>query len=102
MTRPLSMDLRSRLIAAVEGGQSRRAAAKRFGVAPSTAIKWLARWHEEGNARPRRMGGDRHSQRLEAHAAVILALIEATPDTTPAEMTAHLEGTHTVKVAVSS
>lgn len=102
MTRPLSMDLRERLIAAVEGGQSRRSAAERFGVAPSTAIKWLARWQEEGNARPRPMGGDRHSHRLEAHAAEILALIEANPDITLAEMAAHLERRHGVKAAVSS
>jgi len=102
MTRPLSMDLRSRLIAAVEGGQSRRAAAKRFGIAPSTAIKWLARWRKDGTAQPRPMGGDRHSRRLEAHAAEILALIEMTPDITLAEMAAHLERTHGLKAAVSS
>ena len=38
MTRPLSMDLRERLVSAVDGGLSRRDAASRFGVAPSTAI----------------------------------------------------------------
>ena len=34
MTRPLSNDLRHRLVAAVDGGMSRRSAAKVFGVAP--------------------------------------------------------------------
>ncbi|WP_049766645.1 winged helix-turn-helix domain-containing protein [Rhodospirillum centenum] len=48
------------------------------------------------------MGGDRHSHRLEAHAAEILALIEATPDTTLAEMAAHPERAHGVRAAVSS
>ena len=38
MGQPLSMDLRSRLLAAIDGGLSCRAAAVRFGVAPSTAI----------------------------------------------------------------
>ena len=42
MTRPLSNDLRRRVVTAVmEGGMSRRAAAQRFGIAPSTAIKWV-------------------------------------------------------------
>ena len=41
MTKPLSTDLRRRLVSAVEDGQSRRAAARRFGVAASTAIKWV-------------------------------------------------------------
>lgn len=40
MAKPLSEDLRSRLIAAVNGGLSRRAAAKRFGVGAATAIRW--------------------------------------------------------------
>ncbi|MFC7331869.1 hypothetical protein [Rhodocista pekingensis] len=59
-------------------------------------------WREEGNARPRPMGGDRHSHRREAHAAEILALIEAKPDTTLAEMAAHLERAHGVRAALSS
>jgi transposase len=44
MTQPLSIDLRERLISAVEGGMSRRCAAERFGVAASTAIKWVDQW----------------------------------------------------------
>ena len=41
MTRPLSDDLRRRVVRAVDNGMSRRGAAKRFGIAPSTAIKWV-------------------------------------------------------------
>lgn len=37
MGQSLSTDLRSRLLAAIEGGMSCRAAASRFGVAPSLA-----------------------------------------------------------------
>jgi transposase len=102
MTRPLSHDLRTRLIAAVEGGQSRRAAAKRFGVAASTAIKWLERWRCEGQAVPRRMGGDRHAHRLEAHAAAILALVAAKPDITLAEIAAHLEAAQGLRASPSA
>lgn len=39
MAKPYSMDLRERAVAAViEGGMSRQAAAKRFGIAASSAI----------------------------------------------------------------
>ncbi len=102
MTAPLSKDLRERLIAAVENGQSRRAAAERFGVAPSTAIKWLARWKGEGTAKARPMGGDRHSHRMEAHAAEILKLLNDAPDITLAEIAAHLEQAHGLRVAQST
>ena len=45
MAQALSDDLRRRVVAAVmEGGMSRRAAAKRYGIAPSTAIKWVDAW----------------------------------------------------------
>ncbi len=40
MAKPLSEDLPSRLIAAVEGGRSRRGAAERFGVSVASAIRW--------------------------------------------------------------
>jgi transposase len=102
MTRPLSMDLRSRLVSAVEGGMTRRSAAKRFGIAASTAIKWVAQWHRKGDVAPRPLGGDRRSQRLAVHAAEILSLIEAKPGITLAEIVAHLEEAHGLKVAPSS
>ena len=81
MTRPLSMDLRTRLVSAVGGGMSRRGAASRFGVAPSTAIKWVDHWRRTGDVRPRPQGGDKRSYRIEVHADEILALVDTTPDT---------------------
>jgi transposase len=102
MTKPLSIDLRTRLISAVEGGMSRRSAAERFGVAASTAIKWVDQWRRTGDVRPRPQGGDKRSQRIEAHAEEILALIEETPDITLAEIALHLEEAHGLKVAQST
>ncbi len=102
MTRPLSNDLRQRVVAAVAGGMSRRAAADRFGVAASTAMKWVRRWYETGSFRPRPQGGDHRSHRIEAHGAEILALVEATPDMTLAEIAAHLERAHGLCVAQST
>lgn len=53
MPKPLSYDLRSRVLAAVDGGLSCRQAAERFGVSPYSAIRWAARRREESDARPR-------------------------------------------------
>lgn len=102
MVRPLSNDLRNRVVAAVEKGQSRRAAAERFGISVSAAIKWVAAWRRTGSVEPQRMGGDHRSQRIEAYAEVILALVEAKPDVTLAEIMAHLEAEHGLRVASST
>ena len=59
MTKALSNDLRARLIDAVGSGMSRRAAADRLGVAASTAVKWVRRWHDTGSVAPHSQGGDR-------------------------------------------
>ena len=60
MGKPYSMDLRERVVAAVvEDGLSRNQAAARFGVAISTAIRWLQRFLETGSAAPGKIGGYR-------------------------------------------
>jgi transposase len=102
MTRPLSNDLRERVVAAVDGGVSRRAAAERFGVAVSTAIKWVERWRRTGDVRPRPQGGDKRSRPIEVHAADILSWVEEKPDMTLAEIALRLEETHGLTVAPSS
>ncbi len=102
MTKPLSIDLRERLISAVEGGMTRRSAAERFGVAASTAIKWVDRWRRTGSVRPQRQGGDFRSHHIEAHAEEVLGLIDATPDITLSEIAAHLADRHGLKAAPST
>ena len=58
MSKPYSMDLRERVVAAVETeGLSRRQAAARFGVGYSTAIAWMKRIRETGTVAPGQMGG---------------------------------------------
>jgi transposase-like protein len=54
--KPYSLDLRKRVVAAIEGGMSRSQAAKQFGVAISTAIGWMKRVDETGSVEP---GGQR-------------------------------------------
>lgn len=95
MTKPLSLDLRLRIIRAVEEeGMSRRAAAARFGVAPSTVVDLLRHWKETGSCAARPQGGDRRSARVEAHAAHILALVDDVPDISLVEIAEHLQTAH--------
>ena len=90
MSKALSLDLRSRVLAAIAGGLSCRKAAARFGVSASSAIRWRALERQQGDARPKALGGDRRSGRIEAHARLILALVEESPDMTLMEIKAVL------------
>jgi transposase len=100
MTRALSVDLRKRVIAAVEEGASCRQAAARFGVSASSAVRWHALSRIVGDATPKRQGGDRRSGRIEAHAAVILGALERKSDITLADLRAELAG-HGIGVSVA-
>ena len=58
MAKPLSMDLRERVVAAVlKEGMSARRAAARFGVSQSSAIKWVRRQRQTGSVAPSKIGG---------------------------------------------
>ena len=95
MAKPLSSDLRLRIIRAVEDeGLSCRGAAVRFDVAPSTAIELVSDWRSTGTCQARVQGGDRRSARIENHAAEILCLARATPDMTLTEIADHLFKAH--------
>ena len=52
-----STDLRSRVLAAVEAGESPDTAARRFAVGRSTVYRWAAAAREEGRREAKRMGG---------------------------------------------
>ena len=58
MGKPYSIDLRERVVGAVEReGLSRRRAAARFGVSYSTAIDWVKRHRQTGGLEPGQIGG---------------------------------------------
>ncbi len=86
MSKALSVDLRTRVLAAVAGGASHRAAAARFGVSAASVSRWRALERAQGDARPGPLGGDRRSGRVEAQAVLILALVEETPEITIEEL----------------
>lgn len=92
MAKALPVDLRERVVAAVAAGASCRAAAERFGVSASSAIRRCALAREAGSVVPGPLGGDRRSARIEARAALILGLVEQNSDATLAEIRAALAG----------
>jgi len=59
------MDLRSRVLAATDDDMSCRSAAARFGVAPSTAIRWHGPRRDTGSFAPKPQGDDMGSCRVE-------------------------------------
>ncbi len=81
MPRPLSNDLRERVVRAVLGGESCRSAAARFGVAVSSAVKWSQRYRATGLVAPGKMGGHR-KRLLEPHRAFIAERLRQTPHLT--------------------
>jgi transposase len=86
MGQPLSMDLRSRVLAAIDAGMSCRGAAVRFGVAPSTAIWWHGQRRETGSFAPKPQGGDQRSRRVEERGKDILAIWNGRKDITLDEL----------------
>ncbi|MGI2909632.1 IS630 family transposase [Tolypothrix sp. VBCCA 56010] len=88
MPKPLSEDLRSRVVEAVETGASRRDAAERFSISASAAIKWMQRWEATGSVSALPSGGSRSP--LDDHGDVLLGLIAAQPDLTLDEVVERL------------
>ena len=86
MPKLCSLELRERVVEAVESGASRREAAEWFDVSPSSAIKWMQRRQETGSIAPKPSGGSLSP--LEAHADFLLALIADHPDLTLDEIVA--------------
>jgi transposase len=82
MASAYSQDLRDRVIdAVVRGRMSRRAAAARFGVSFSSAIKWVQRFERTGSRAASKMGGYLRP-RLEPHRELLEALRREKSDIT--------------------
>jgi transposase len=101
MARAYSQDLRDRVIEARERGTSARKAAARFEVAASTAIKWLERLRDSGERSARRQGR-RPGSKLDPHGDVLLAAVEAEPDSTLEELRRRLAEERGVRASIST
>lgn len=91
MGKALSTDLRERIVADVNGGNTRRGAAARFEVAASTAVRLKARYDETGTVASARIGRPPGSGKLGEHRAFIIGQVEERPDITMPELAALLD-----------
>ena len=97
MGKSYSNDLRERVVAFVEAGHSRRAAARHFGVSASFAVKLLHRVARLGTGSPGRQGRPPGGGRLEVCASFLIGMVEAKPDITMPELAARLAADRDVK-----
>src|SRR5687767_6985329 len=101
MPAPLSLDLRQRIVQAVRRGCSIREAARRFRVAPSTAIKLMQRVEATGSAAPARYGGHRRPL-LEPFESLLERLVLAAPNITLVELQLEIEQRVGIRAGLST
>jgi transposase len=82
-----SQDIRRRVTEAVASGMACRAAAERFAVGVSTAIRWAQQERVPTTRRPGRPAG---RGRLSDEISFLIAAVEATPDITMPELAERL------------
>ena len=101
MAKGYSTDLRDRVVALVEGGESCREAARLLDLAASTTIRWMDRWHTTGSVAAKPGTGHCRSP-LEPHAQWLLDLVAAEPDLTLDEIGTRLGSAKRLKVGRTS
>src|ERR1700694_3100925 len=77
--RSYSLDLRERVVAALEDGMSTRQAAARFSVSIAAVGEWGRRKRAQGNVLPAKQGKPAGSV-LDAHTEFILGTLREKPD----------------------
>ena len=102
MGKPISSDLRERIVRGVDAGHSRRAMAARFEVAPSTAVRLQARYAATGSVAPARQGRPRGTGKLAPHRCAIIGKVTSEPDITMPDLATWLEARHGVRVDPSN
>ena len=101
MANGYSKDLRVRVVAMVEAGESAREAARLFNLGASTTIRWMDRWTNTGSVDA--LPGTGHCRSpLEAHKQWLLDLVAAEPDLTLKEIRARLVSAKRLTVGKSS
>ena len=100
MPRPLSNDLRERIVLAVAGGMSRNATAKKYDVAISSVVKLMQRWQATRCWESKAMGGYR-GHKLTPYQEDVLTILKEKTDITLKEFTARLKD-RKIKISPSS
>ena len=101
MARAYSIDLRVRVIEAINNGLSTRQAAARFAIGIATAGAWYRCWRKTGEAKPGRLGNPGGSK-LDPYEDFILGLIAAQKDIALHEIAERLAHAHGVSVQPST
>jgi transposase len=101
MGKPYRLDVRERVVAALEGGMSTAQAAARFSIGKATAGAWGRLKRSQGDVRPAKQGKPTGSV-LDAHEAFILGALQEKPDTTLAEMVERLAAERGVRVVTTA
>ena len=97
MGKPLDLDLRRRVVAAIEGGMSTGMAAARFQVSKAAAGAWARLKRATGDVKPKPQGSGGGSV-LDPHEGFILGLIAANKDVTLAEIAERLAADRSLRV----
>jgi transposase len=101
MAGPYSIDLRVRVVQAIEGGLSTRQAAALFSIGIATAGAWYRLWRETGDVVPGRLGNPGGSK-LDAYEDFIFGLIASQKDIALHEIAQHLAEAHGLSVQPST
>jgi transposase len=102
MAGPYSRDLRSRVLAAVEAGESVEAAARRFAVGRSTAYRWVEAARDEGRREAKPMRGGPAPRITGEVEQAMLGLAGAPDHPSLAEIAARLAEAHGVRVHLTT
>lgn len=102
MAGPYSKDLRGRVLATIEAGETPEAAAERFAVARSTAYRWAAAARDEGRREAKPMRGG-PAPRITGEVEVAMLELAGGPKRLSlAEIAARLAETHGVRVHLTT
>ena len=101
MGKPYSLDLRERVVAALEGGMSTAQAAARFSIGKATAGTWGRLKRSQGDVQPAKQGKPPGSV-LDARESFILGTLRDKPDTTLEEMVERLAAERGVRVVATA
>ena len=97
----LSEDIRSRVVEFVEDGGTRREAARKFRISPSSAVRFVSQWRRERSLKAKPQGGDRR-RKLARWRNEIVAIVEDKPDITMPELAAVMAEQHKLSIAPAS
>jgi transposase len=101
MAKGYSTDLRVRVVALVEAGDSRREVGRLLDLPASTTIRWMDRWQTTGSVAAKPGTGHCRSP-LEQHKRWLLDLVAAEPDLILDEIVARLASAKKLKVGRTS